>query len=84
MAFRLIADWVQMADQQSAEQGIITAQAAANSPPDAGDVCVVTTEGAAIDVPALTSASDPDGDALEIGSVSAPASGRVSLIRTER
>ncbi len=79
MAFRLIADWVQMADQQSAEQGILTAQAAANSPPDAGDVCVVTTEGAAIDVPALTSASDPDGDALEIGSVSAPASGRVEL-----
>ena len=38
----------QMADQQSAEQGILTTQAAANSPPDAGDVCVVTTAGAAI------------------------------------
>jgi Bacterial Ig domain/Domain of unknown function (DUF4114)/RTX calcium-binding nonapeptide repeat (4 copies) len=68
-----------MADQQSAEQGILTTQAAVNSPPDAGDVCVVTTEGAAIDIPALTNASDRDGDALQIGSVSAPASGRVEL-----
>jgi Ca2+-binding RTX toxin-like protein len=68
-----------MAKQQSAEQGMLIAQAAANSPPDAGDVCVVTTEDATIDVPALTSASDPDGDALQIGSVSAPASGRVEL-----
>ena len=68
-----------MANQQSTEQGILSTQATANSPPDAGDVCVVTTAGAAIDVPALTSASDPDGDALKIGSVSAPASGRVEL-----
>ena len=68
-----------MAKLPSAEQGILIAQAAANSPPDAGDVCVVTTEGAAIDVPALTSATDPDGDALQIGSVSAPSSGRVEL-----
>jgi Ca2+-binding RTX toxin-like protein len=79
MAFRLITDWVQMADQGDAEQGIVKSQAAGNSPPDTGDLCVVTTEGAAIDVPALTSASDPDGDALQIGSVSAPASGRVEL-----
>jgi Ca2+-binding RTX toxin-like protein len=68
-----------MAKRASAEQGVLVAQAAANSPPDAGDVCVVTSEGAAIDVPALTSASDPDGDPLQLGSVSAPASGRVEI-----
>jgi hypothetical protein len=68
-----------MAEQPSAEQGILIAQGAGNSPPDAGDVCVATTEDATIDVPALTSARDPDGDALQIGSVSAPASGRVEL-----
>lgn len=68
-----------MANQQSAEQGILTVQAAANSPPDAGDVCVVTAEGAAVDVPVLSGASDPDGDTLQIQSVSAPASGRVEL-----
>jgi hypothetical protein len=68
-----------MANQQSAEQGVVTAQAAPNSPPQAGDVCVVTAEGAAVDVPALASASDPDGDALEMRSVSTPQSGRVDL-----
>jgi hypothetical protein len=68
-----------MADPPSAEQGNPTTQAAANNPPDAGDVCVVTTEGAAIELPGLTGASDRDGDALQIGSVSAPASGRVEL-----
>jgi Ca2+-binding RTX toxin-like protein len=68
-----------MANRQGAEQGILTAQAAGNSPPDAGDICLVTAEGAAIDVPALASATDPDGDALQVLSVSDPASGRVEL-----
>ena len=68
-----------MANDQSAEQGILTAQGASNAPPEAGDVCIATTEGAALDVPALRSASDPDGDALRIGSVSTPASGRVDV-----
>lgn len=68
-----------MANDQSAEQGIVTAQAASNAAPEAGDVCIATTEGAAVDVPALRSASDPDGDALRIGAVSTPASGRVEV-----
>jgi hypothetical protein len=68
-----------MANGQSAEQGILTAQGAANSPPAAGDICLVTAEGAAIDVSALASATDPDGDALQVLSVSDPASGRVEL-----
>jgi Ca2+-binding RTX toxin-like protein len=68
-----------MAKQPSAEQGTLIAQAAANRAPDADDVCVVTSQDAAIDVPVLTRATDPDGDALQIGSVSAPASGRVDL-----
>jgi Ca2+-binding RTX toxin-like protein len=68
-----------MANDQSAEQGIVTAQAASNAPPEAGDVCIATTEGAAVDIPALRSASDPDGDALRLGSVSTPASGRVEV-----
>ena len=68
-----------MANRPSAEQGILTAQATANSPPDAGDICLVTAEGAAIDIPALASARDPDGDALQMRSISDPASGRVEL-----
>jgi Ca2+-binding RTX toxin-like protein len=68
-----------MADQESAEQGTVTAQVATNSPPEAGDVCLVTTESAAIDVGALASAGDPDGDPLQVVSVSDPASGRVEL-----
>jgi Bacterial Ig domain/RTX calcium-binding nonapeptide repeat (4 copies) len=68
-----------MANQQSAEQGVVTVQAVGNSPPDAGDICLVTTEGAAIDIPALAGASDPDGDALQLRSMSDPASGRVEL-----
>ena len=50
-----------MANQQSAEQGLLVAQAVANSPPEARDVCLVAAQGAAIGVPAQ--ASDPDGDA---------------------
>jgi hypothetical protein len=68
-----------MANDQSAEQGMLTAQAPSNAPPEAGDVCIATTEGAAVDIPALRSASDRDGDALRIGSVSTPASGRVDV-----
>jgi Ca2+-binding RTX toxin-like protein len=68
-----------MANQRSAEQGILTAQAAGNSPPDAGDICLVTAQGATINVPARASATDPDGDALRVLSVSDPASGRVEL-----
>ena len=68
-----------MANQESAEQGVLTAQAAANSPPEAGDICVVTAEGAAVDIPALASAIDPDGDTLQIRSRSNPASGQVEL-----
>jgi hypothetical protein len=67
------------ANQPSAEQGILTVQAAAKRPPDAGDICLVAAQGAAINVPALASATDLDGDALRVLSVSAPASGRVEL-----
>jgi Ca2+-binding RTX toxin-like protein len=69
----------QMANQQSVEQSFLTAQAVVNSPPDAADTCVVTTEGTAIGVPALARASDPDGDAIELASVSMPPSGRIEL-----
>src|SRR5918996_2370619 len=68
-----------MANQESAEQGVLTAQAAANSPPEAANICVVTAEGAAVDIPALASAIDPDGDTLQIRSRSNPASGQVEL-----
>ncbi|HLT02308.1 MAG TPA: Ig-like domain-containing protein, partial [Geminicoccaceae bacterium] len=60
-------------------EGSITIAQADNSPPEAGDLCVVTAEGAAVDLAALAAASDPDGDALQLGAVSAPASGRVEL-----
>jgi hypothetical protein len=66
-----------MVNQPSAEQELLMAQAAANSPPDARDVCLVTAQGAAIDVPAQ--ASDPDGDAVGIAAASTPASGRVDV-----
>jgi Ca2+-binding RTX toxin-like protein len=68
-----------MANEPSAEQGVRIAQVAANSPPQAGDVCLVTAEDAVIDVAALASASDPDGDALQIVSVAPPPSGQVEL-----
>jgi hypothetical protein len=68
----------QMVNQPSAEQELLMAQAAANSPPDARDVCLVTAQGAAIGVPAQ--ASDPDGDALGIAAASTPASGRVDVV----
>ena len=68
----------QMANQQSAEQELLVAQAVANSPPEAHDVCLVTAQGAAIGVPARASASDPDGDALGIAA-SSPASGRIDV-----
>jgi hypothetical protein len=68
-----------MANQQSADQGLLTAQATANSPPNAGDMCVVTAEGAAIGVPVMASASDPDGDALQMLSASVPPSGGVEV-----
>jgi hypothetical protein len=66
-----------MANQQSTEQELLTAQAVANSPPDARDVCLITTQGAGVDVPAQ--ASDPDGDPVGIAAVSSPASGQVSV-----
>jgi hypothetical protein len=66
-----------MANQDSAEQELLTVQAAANSPPEARDVCLVTTQGDAIGVP--VQASDPDGDAVRIAPASTPASGRVGL-----
>src|SRR5919112_1144082 len=68
-----------MANEPSAEHGMLIAQATANSSPEAGDVCLVTAEGAAIEIPALASASDPDGDELRVLSVSDPASGRIEL-----
>ena len=40
------------------------AAAAANRAPQAADVCVVTAEGAPLEVAVLEHASDPDGDAL--------------------
>jgi hypothetical protein len=70
---------VLMTNEPSAEHEILTAQATANSSPEAGDVCLVTAEGAAIEIPALASASDPDGDELRLLSVSDPASGRMEL-----
>ncbi len=66
-----------MANQQSAEQELLTAQAVVNSPPDAQDVCLVTAQGAAVGVP--VQASDPDGDAIAIAAASSPASGQVSI-----
>jgi hypothetical protein len=66
-----------MANQDSAEQELLTVQAATNSPPEARDVCLVTTQGDAIGVP--VQASDPDGDAVRIAPASTPASGRVGL-----
>ncbi|MGH6895415.1 MAG: Ig-like domain-containing protein [Geminicoccaceae bacterium] len=68
-----------MANEQIADQGVQIAQAGANQPPVAGDVCVVTAEGTPIDLPVLAGASDPDGDPLRILPVSEPPSGTVDV-----
>ena len=68
-----------MASEQSADQAVQVAQAAANQPPVAGDLCVVTAQGTPIDLAVLAAASDPDGDPLRILAVSGPASGQVAI-----
>jgi Bacterial Ig domain/RTX calcium-binding nonapeptide repeat (4 copies) len=68
-----------MASERSADQGIEVAQAAANRPPAADDLCVVTAQGTPIDISVLADASDPDGDPLRILSVAGPASGQVAI-----
>ena len=68
-----------MATEQSADQAVQIAQAGANRPPVADDLCVVTAQGAPIDIPVLANVSDPDGDPLRILSVSEPASGTVDI-----
>ena len=68
-----------MASEQSADQGMQVAQAAANQPPVADDLCVVTAQGTPIEVSVMADASDPDGDPLRILSVSGPASGQVAI-----
>ena len=64
---------------RSLSRAVQIAQASANQPPEAGDVCVVTAQDTPIDIPVLAGVSDPDRDPLQILSVSAPASGRVDV-----
>ncbi|MGH6901691.1 MAG: Ig-like domain-containing protein, partial [Geminicoccaceae bacterium] len=68
-----------MATEQTADQAVQIAQGGANRPPVADDLCVVTAQGAPIDLPVLANVSDPDGDPLRILSVSEPASGTVAI-----
>ena len=68
-----------MVAEQSADPGMQVAQAAANQPPVAGDLCVVTAQGTPIELSVLAGASDPDGDPLRILSVSGPASGQIAI-----
>jgi hypothetical protein len=56
-----------------------SADAPANRPPTAGDVCVQTAEGSAISIPVLQYDHDPDGDPLRLLAASQPVSGQVAL-----
>lgn len=68
-----------MANQQTAESGPQLAQAVTNAAPEAGNVCVVTAEGRPLSFSVLANDHDPDGDPLQVLSVSAPASGGVTI-----
>ncbi len=61
------------------EGGAPAAAKAGNRPPEAGDVCAITAQGAPLGIPVLQSDHDPDGDPLHLLSASQPVSGGVAI-----
>ena len=75
-----------MADTQTGKNVLHLAQADGqsaaagdNSPPRAGNDCVVTAEDMALTVGVLGNDSDPDGDPLNVLSTTQPAGGEITI-----